>query len=67
MSTDLNTDDLASLLNSWDEPNDPSPPMDVETDFPIGQSPDFDDDDDDSAPSRALFLTPCRASDPPPP
>ncbi|XP_019726386.1 zinc finger MYM-type protein 4-like [Hippocampus comes] len=35
MSTDLNTDDLASLLNSWDEPNAPSPPMDVETDFPI--------------------------------
>uniref|UniRef100_A0A3Q2XPZ2 TRASH domain-containing protein n=1 Tax=Hippocampus comes TaxID=109280 RepID=A0A3Q2XPZ2_HIPCM len=52
MSTDLNTDDLASLLNSWDEPNAPSPPMDVETDFPIGQSPDFDDDD--SAPSRLV-------------
>ncbi|XP_077362894.1 zinc finger MYM-type protein 4-like isoform X3 [Festucalex cinctus] len=30
----LNTDDLASLLNSWDEPS-AAPPMDIETDFPI--------------------------------
>ncbi|XP_077403925.1 zinc finger MYM-type protein 4-like isoform X2 [Vanacampus margaritifer] len=31
---DLNTDDLASLLNSWEEPSAP-PPMDIETDLPI--------------------------------
>ncbi|XP_061615207.1 zinc finger MYM-type protein 4 isoform X1 [Phyllopteryx taeniolatus] len=34
-SDDLNTDDLANLLNSWDEPSAPPPAMDIEADFPV--------------------------------
>ncbi|XP_057683606.1 zinc finger MYM-type protein 4-like isoform X2 [Corythoichthys intestinalis] len=34
-SDDLDTADLASLLNSWDDPNVPGPPLDIENDFPV--------------------------------
>ncbi|XP_077599246.1 zinc finger MYM-type protein 4-like isoform X2 [Stigmatopora nigra] len=32
---DLDTGDLASLLNSWDDPNVPEAILDVESDFPV--------------------------------